>query len=100
MEINTLKDLISYLRKNKKYFHDKFGVTQMGVFGSFTRDEQTQSSDIDMVIEIENERKNLHNFLEMKRYLEKETERKIDLGFEHTIKAIVKEKIKKHIIYV
>ncbi len=29
----------------------------MGIFGSFVRDEQTRSSDIDMVVEIEKEQK-------------------------------------------
>ena len=100
MEILSIEEIVAYLKNNKKVFYDRFGVTRMGIFGSFIRDEQTCSSDIDMVVEIEKGRKNIHSFMQLKRYLEKELSRKIDLGFEHSLKPIVKEKIKGQIIYV
>jgi predicted nucleotidyltransferase len=100
MEISTRQEIVAYLRNNKKLFYEKFGVTRMGIFGSFERDEQTRSSDIDMVIEMEKGRKNIHTFLQLKRFLEKEMARKIDLGFEHSLKPIVRDKIKGKIIYV
>ena len=100
MEISSIEDVVAYLKNNKRFFYERFGVTRMGIFGSFTRDEQTFSSDIDMVVEIEKSRKNIHSFLQIKRFLEKELTRKIDLGFEHSLKPIVREKIKGQIIYV
>lgn len=100
MEISSIEDIIAYLKNNKSLFYERFGVTRVGIFGSFTREDQTFSSDIDMVVEIEKNRKNIHSFLEMKRFLEKELARKIDLGFEHSLKPIVREKIKGQIIYV
>ncbi|MDO9288962.1 MAG: nucleotidyltransferase domain-containing protein [Thermodesulfovibrionales bacterium] len=100
MEISSIEDIVAYLKNNKGFFYERFGVTRMGIFGSFTREEQTSSSDIDMVVEIEQNRKNIHSFLEVKRFLEKELARKIDLGFEHSLKPIVREKIKGQIIYV
>lgn len=100
MEISTIEDVAAYLKNNKRFFYERFGVTRMGIFGSFAREEQTSSSDIDMVVEIEKSRKNIHSFLQIKRFLEKELTRKIDLGFEHSLKPIVREKIKGQIIYV
>ena len=99
MGISSIEEIVTYLRNNKGFFYDKFGVTRIGIFGSFTRDEQTRSSDIDMVVEIEDRRKNIHSFLQLKRFLEKELARKIDLGFEHSLKPIVREKIRGQIIY-
>lgn len=100
MEISSIEDVAAYLKNNKRFFYERFGVTRMGIFGSFAREEQTSSSDIDMVVEIEKSRKNIHSFLQIKRFLEKELTRKIDLGFEHSLKPIVREKIKGQIIYV
>jgi predicted nucleotidyltransferase len=100
MEKLSLEDIIKHLQRNKGYLYDRFGVIRIGVFGSFARGEYTSSSDIDMVVEMEGNRKNIHSFLQLKRYLEKETARKIDLGFEHSLKPIVKERIKEQIIYV
>lgn len=93
-------EIIDYFKKNRSVIHERFGVTRLGIFGSFARDEQTFSSDIDIIIEMEKDKKNIHNFLQLKRFLEKELERKIDMGFEHSLKPIIKEKIGKQIIYV
>ena len=100
MEISSIEKIVEYLKNNKSFFYDKFGVTRMGIFGSFVRDEQTFSSDIDMVVEIEKSRKNIHSFLQLKRFLEKELAKKIDLGFEHSLKPVIRDKIKGQIIYV
>jgi predicted nucleotidyltransferase len=95
----TTEEILSILRKNKTFLSESFGVTRIGIFGSFVRGEQTPSSDIDMIVEMAKDRKNLHSFLKLKRFLENETARKIDLGFEHSLKPAVKEKIMKQIIY-
>ena len=70
MEISSIEEIVAYLRNNKRFFYDRFGVTRIGIFGSFVRDGQTPSSDIDMVVEIEENRKNIHSFLQLKRFLE------------------------------
>ncbi|MBI5748292.1 MAG: nucleotidyltransferase family protein [Nitrospinae bacterium] len=99
MKNYSVDEIIAYLKKNKSLFYERFGITSIGIFGSFARSEQTLSSDIDMVIEIEKGKKNIHNFLQIKRFLEEELGKKIDLGFEHSLKPIIREKVKKQIIY-
>ncbi len=96
----SLKVIVDHLQKNKQLLYEKFGVTRIGVFGSIVRGEHTPSSDIDIVVEMEAGRKNIHSFLQLKRYLEKETSRKVDLGFERALKPVVRERIKEQIIYV
>jgi predicted nucleotidyltransferase len=93
-------EIIEYLKQNKVLFHDRFGVTRIGIFGSFARGEGTPSSDIDMVVEMEKDKKNLRTFLQFRRFLEQETARKIDLGFEQSLKPAIRDKIKGQIIYV
>ncbi len=53
MALSSLEEVVEYLKKNKKLFNDMFGVTRMGLFGSFVRGDQTLTSDIDMVVEME-----------------------------------------------
>jgi len=38
--------------------------------------------------------------MQLRRFLEKEIARKIDLGFEHSLKPAIREKVKGQIIYV
>jgi len=100
MENSTTVEVLTYLKSNKSYLYDRFGVIRMGIFGSYVKDMQTISSDIDMVVDFKKDRKNIHTFLKLKRFLEKELSRRVDLGFEHTLKPIVRENIKDEIIYV
>lgn len=79
---------------------DRFGVTRIGVFGSLVRGDSTLASDVDIVVEMEGDRKNIHSFLQLKRFLENGISRRVDLGFEHALKPAVRERIRKHIIYV
>jgi predicted nucleotidyltransferase len=61
---------------------------------------QPIESDIDLIVEFEKGKKTIHSFLQLKRQLEKELTRKVDLGFEHSLKAIVRENIEGRIVYV
>jgi len=98
--MKDIEEIVEYLRANKKVLRDNFGVTRLGLFGSFVRHSQRISSDIDLVVEFEKGRKNIHAFLRLKRFLEKELSRKVDMGFEHSLKPVVRENIKGRIVYV
>ncbi len=100
MKALTLEEIKESLLAKKQFFYEAFGVTKIGIFGSFAQKENTSSSDIDIVIEMEEGKKTLHNFLQFKRLLEDEFKRPVDLGFEHTLKPIVREKLKDRITYV
>ena len=99
MEIASTGELIAYLKDRKPFLRERFGVTRIGVFGSFARGGQGLESDIDLVVELEKSKKNIHSFFQLRRLLEKELSRKVDLGFEHSLKPIVRENIKGKIIY-
>ena len=100
MEISSIDEIVAYLRDKKAFFHERFGVTRMGIFGSFVQGRQSGESDVDLVVEFEKSKKNIHSFLKLKRLLEKELSRTVDLGFEHSLKPIVRKNIKEKIIYV
>jgi predicted nucleotidyltransferase len=100
MKVNRLEDIVKPLKEKKQFLYDTFGVLKMGIFGSFAQGTQTMYSDIDIVIEMEKSKKNLSNFLALKRALEEEFGRPVDLGFEHMLKPIVRKNIKDKITYV
>ena len=98
--VSTIDELVAYLREKKAFFHERFGVTRIGIFGSFTQGGQDGESDIDLLVGFEKSKKNIHTFFQLKRLLEKELSRNIDLGLEHSLKPIVRENIKGKVIYV
>lgn len=42
---------------------EKFGVRSIGQFGSYSRNEQSSESDIDLLIDFEPEKENFDNFM-------------------------------------
>ncbi|MDI3517044.1 MAG: uncharacterized protein PWP09_1110 [Thermotogota bacterium] len=49
-DVETIK---SILEQHKDEIRKKYGVRIIGIFGSYARGEQSRSSDIDTLIEIE-----------------------------------------------
>ncbi len=55
------------------------GVTHIGLFGSFVREEQTYSSDIDILAEFTPEKHTFDNFMEVSFLLEEILGRKVEV---------------------
>jgi predicted nucleotidyltransferase len=45
--------ILSTLRRVKPEFQQKYGLTEIALFGSYSRDEQTPESDIDLMVDFE-----------------------------------------------
>ena len=96
----SLEQVIEFLKTHKQEFYEQYGVESIALFGSVLRDELRDDSDIDIAIEMDAERKSLHNFLAFKRELESFFKRPVDLGIESTLKPVVKASIAQDILYV
>jgi len=99
--MESKKEIISFLRKNKNYFQEDFHITKIALFGSFAREEQGEESDVDILIEL---KKNTPNIFELKtklrEYLKNKFNREVDIAREKYLKPCNKEEILKEAIYV
>ena len=94
----TKKEILTFLRDKKEFLAQNYGVTSIGLFGSYARDEARKDSDIDIAVELKSENKFM-NFFNLKYYLENNLHERIDMGIEGTLKPVAKEYIAKDIIY-
>ena len=51
-ETDNLETALEELRRLKPDFERRYGVTRIGIFGSFARNEMHNDSDIDIVVEM------------------------------------------------
>lgn len=72
----------------------KFSVHRIGLFGSFARDEQTDKSDVDILVEFEERKESFDNYMGLLFFLEKLFSKKVDL----VISGNVREELKKEIL--
>ena len=49
----TRSEVLDLLRTHKRILADRFGVTDLALFGSFARDEATEQSDLDILIKFD-----------------------------------------------
>ncbi|HSI74764.1 MAG TPA: nucleotidyltransferase family protein [Lunatimonas sp.] len=59
----TTKDNILTKLKSNKLELTKFGVRNVGLFGSYLHDEQSSESDIDLLVDFEPEKENFDNYM-------------------------------------
>ena len=77
----------------------RFGVNKVGVFGSHSRGEETDASDIDILVGFE-QPVDIFTFLELKMHLEIVLKRKVDLVTEKALKPIIKDRILSEVTYI
>ena len=69
-----------YLKLNQEYYYKSFGIYFIGIFGSYSRNEANESSDIDILYKIEKDKKmSIFKYLKLTRQLEEYFHKKIDL---------------------
>jgi predicted nucleotidyltransferase len=78
----------------------QFGVTRIGIFGSFARGEQTRTSDVDVLVDFAKGHATLKNFIGLADYLEALFRRKVDLLTEPSISDLIRPYIEKDVIWI
>jgi predicted nucleotidyltransferase len=51
--MKTIQEIQRILKEHKEEIREKYGIVIVGVFGSYARGEQKESSDVDIIFELE-----------------------------------------------
>ena len=78
----TSKIILETIKKERKKLKEK-GVKKIGLFGSYAKDNQKQSSDIDFLVEFDEI--DFDNYVELMFLLKKLFKRKIDIVIEKNL---------------
>jgi len=99
--MNTKQEIITFLQEHKDELLLRFHVSSIGLFGSFSRGEQDENSDVDILVDFD---ENVIDFYTvktaLKEYLTHSFNRSIDLARKKYLKSYAKEQILKDVIYI
>ncbi len=77
----------------------EFGVRKIGLFGSFVRNQASEDSDIDLLVEFEKGQKTFDNYMNLKFFLEELFGHKVDLVINESLRTELKPYIMEEIKY-
>ncbi|MFQ5708290.1 MAG: nucleotidyltransferase family protein [bacterium] len=97
--MRELKSLKRILQDHKEELRREYGVNEIGVFGSYVKNEQDQASDIDILVEF---RKpiDLLTFVHLKNYLSDLLNVNVDLVMKTALKPRIEQRILREVMYV
>ena len=94
----TREKILNKIEQNSEKLR-KYGVKNIGLFGSYIKNKQTRESDIDLVVEFKKGKKTFDNYMELKFFLEDLLECKVDLVIAEAIKPDLKSYIMEDVKY-
>jgi predicted nucleotidyltransferase len=78
-----------------------YSVKNLSLFGSTARDEASENSDVDILVEFDdNAQVGLFGFIELKQYLEGILKQPVDLGTIETLKDPIRKQVLKEAVRV
>jgi len=92
----TSDEILRKLEENRDTIRG-FGVRRLGIFGSYARGEQTETSDMDFLVEFD--KKTFRNYMNLKFFLERLFDRPCDLVIAEAVKPRLRKPIFEGTVY-
>ena len=97
--MKTLEEIKQWLVEHKPLLQEDYKVRELGIFGSYIRQEQTETSDIDLLVEF-SEIPSLLKFVNLENYLSDNLGVKVDLVHKNGLKPRIEKRILAEVIYL
>ena len=93
------QEIIKIIKNKKPEMESRYGVLRLGLFGSYVRESQKKKSDSDILVSF-NRDIDLFDFLDLREFLERQLQAKVDLVMETALKPAIGKRILSEVEYV
>lgn len=97
--MKTLEDIKQWLVQNKSVLQERYQVRELGSFGSYVRKEQTETSDVDVLVEF-SQTPSLLKFINLENYLTDNLGVQVDLVHKGGLKPRIGERVLAEVVYL
>lgn len=99
--IKSLDEMRKILKKHEKELKEKYGIKEIGIFGSYLRGEAKEGSDVDILVEFKPDVGiSLLDFVELENYLSDLLGVKVDLVERSALKTRIGKQILSEVVYL
>jgi predicted nucleotidyltransferase len=97
----NVEEIKRIILQHKAEIKKKFKVKTIGVFGSYVRGEQKRGSDVDILVEFEEDAKiGFFKFLDLEEFLSQKLGVKVDLVTKNALKPYIGKSILQEVIMI
>lgn len=92
-------EVLNVLRAHKPILSQRFGVTELALFGSFARDQAKDTSDVDILVRFDTPL-NWQRYFGAQNYLEDLLGRPVDLATDQDLRVEIRPYVEREVIDV
>ncbi|WP_353684051.1 nucleotidyltransferase family protein [Thermodesulfovibrio sp. 3907-1M] len=97
--MKKIEEIKEKLRELKPLLQEKYKVSEIGIFGSYIKEEQRKRSDLDILVDFY-EVPDLWTYIELKDFLSKKLKVKVDLVMKSALKPYIGKIILQEVVYI
>lgn len=99
--MKNYSDIQKTLSENKELIFHRFPLLEMGIFGSFVKNEQTENSDLDILIDYDKKKKfSLLDVSCLQKYLSELLGMNVDIALKSSLKPAIGYYVLKEVKYI
>ncbi|EAZ89244.1 nucleotidyltransferase family protein [Crocosphaera chwakensis] len=99
VKIKTLEEIKEILINYKPFLVEKFKISELGIFGSYVKEEQTQDSDVDILVKF-SKAPTLFDLVEIEYLISDKIGLPVDLVDKESLKPYIAENILNETVYL
>lgn len=97
--MKTKEEVLKLLKQELPYLKQRYGISNIGLFGSYSRNEQNENSDIDLLVDFERPI-DYFKLFEVEDYLKEKFGIYVEIVTRPALKDRLKDRILKEVSYV
>lgn len=99
MSVESVHEVVVQLKERRPVMAERYKVKEIGLFGSFVRGEQRAGSDVDVLVEFD-EDADLFDLIGLRLYLQEILQREVDVVPKHALRQELRETVLNEVIPV
>ena len=99
MQVLNDEIILQKIKENEDEIR-RYGVSRVGLFGSFARGEQREGSDVDLLVEFDKGKKTFRNFIGFSEYIEGILGKKVEVLTPESVSPYIAPYIQQEVKYV
>ncbi len=97
--MKTKNEILKILKRLKEKIKRRYKLKEIGVFGSYIKEEQKETSDIDILVDFK-DGADLFDLIGLALFLEEKLNRKIDIVPKKALREEIRETVLKEVAYL